>query len=290
MKQCWYWRRRIPEAVYGELDEKTRAGLEGHCSACPACARLYEGMAGAIRRMEARPAPDRSPEFWAGYWDRLESRMAREEAGSAQMAPRRRMPRLAWVYGAAAVLLVSLGILIGRTVFRPGTGAPFQARTVLPRTAPDGRIMPQGGSVEPALDTRTSRYLRRSRTLLLAVINTDPNGEDPLALGLPLQKRTSEELLQESTVLRKQLGGSDPRLERLVSDLQMILLQIANLKPDPDAGAIEIIKAGVESGDLLFKIDLREVRRPAGPSGDGIARRPGKGNSSPGAARMAAGA
>lgn len=290
MRGCRYWKTRIPEALYGELDARTRGGLERHRAACPECARLYEDLAGAVRKMEARPAPDRSPEFWAGYWDRLESRMAREAAVAAA-APRLRLPRLAWAYGAAgAVLFVALGIFIGRTFFRPAA----MSRSLIamaPATPPqEARLTPQGGSLEPAFDVRAARYLRRSRTLLLAVINTDTKGGEAFRLGLPFQKKASDELLQESAVLKKELGRSDPRLERLVSDLEMILLQIANLKPDPDIAAIEIIKSGVESRDLIFKINLREARRPAGPAGGGDAKRPG--NTRPGAAamRMSAGA
>jgi hypothetical protein len=54
----------------------------------------------------------------------------------------------------------------------------------------------------------------------------------------------------------------------------MILLQIANLKPQPDASAVEIIKSGIESRDVFFKINLNEVRRAT--SGEGTERGPGR--------------
>jgi hypothetical protein len=90
-------------------------------------------------------------------------------------------------------------------------------------------------------------------------------------LNLPLQKRTSEELLREAVVLKAGLGSSDRRLERLVSDLELILLQIANLPADSGVSGIEVIKAGVEDGDIFFKINLSEVRRPAERSSGGPA-------------------
>ncbi len=290
MRGCRYWRTRIPEAIYGELDPKTRGRMDRHLAVCPDCARLYEGMAGAVRRIEPRPSPARSPEFWAGYWDRLESRMARE-AASAAAAPRRGLHRAAWAYGAAgAVLCIALGVFIGRTFFRPETGPAPLARTVSPEASLGGRPSPKDVSVEPALDSRASRYLRRSRTLLLAVINTDTRGDEPLRLSLPLQKKASEALLQEASVIKKELGRSDSRLERLVSDLELILLQIANLKPDPSVADIEIIKSGVENRDLIFKINLREARRSTGRSGDAGAKRSGGKDPGSAAVRMAAGA
>jgi len=165
-----------------------------------------------------------------------------------------------------AVLLVSLGILIGRTVLRPRPEIGPLARTTTTATGPGERAALETGSVEPALAARASRYLRRSRVLLLGVINSAPMEEDPFRLNLPHQKKASEELLLEAVVLKNGFRGSDRRLERLVSDLEMILLQIANLASDPEASDIEIIRAGVESRDLLFKINLRETRLPGGRS------------------------
>lgn len=273
MKRCRHWRRLIPQAIYGELFGKTRERMERHLAACPGCAGLYDAMARAVRKVDARPAPDRSPHFWEGYWDRLEARMSREAA--SEDAARRPFKLPAWAYGAAgAALFLALGIFLGRTFFRPQAGMPPLARTVSPGTTPGGPA-PRESAVGPALDARASRYLKRSRTLLLAVINTDAQGDELFRLNLPLQKKTSEGLLQEAAVLKKGLGGSDPRLGRLISDLEMILLQIANLKPDPDVADISIIKAGVEGRDIFFQINLREVRRSAGKAGAGAARERG---------------
>jgi hypothetical protein len=38
-------------------------------------------------------------------------------------------------------------------------------------------------------------------------------------------------------------------------------MQIANLKSEYDLPTVEIIKAGVENKDVLFKISLNEMRR-----------------------------
>jgi len=271
VKRCRYWRMRIPEAIYGELDAKGRGEMDRHIAACKECAALYDKMAAAVRKMEARPAPDRPPQYWEGYWDRLEARMA-HEAEAPRVRRTLRIP--AWAYSAAsAVLLVSLGIFIGRTLLRPRPELIPVARTASSGTAMGtGQPALETGSVTPAFAIRASRYLKRSRVLLLAVVNSEPREEDPFRLNLPLQKRTSEELLQEAAVLKKGLRSSDRRLERLISDLEMILLQIANLASDSDDSDIEIIRAGVESRDILFKINLSEGRRPSPKSPAGQPR------------------
>jgi hypothetical protein len=81
----------------------------------------------------------------------------------------------------------------------------------------------------------------------------------------------------EAAALKKELGGADRRLERLLSDLEIILIQIANLEPDAGGSAIEVIRAGVEDGDILFKIRLNEARRPPEKSGAGLVPGPRNG-------------
>ncbi len=290
MTRCRYWRKRVPEAIYGDMDAETRRKMELHLSACEDCAGLRRRTAAAVRKMEARPAPDaeRAPEFWEGYWDRLEARMAAAEAVREPRLRRRTLSVPTWAYGAVgAVLLVSLGIFIGRTLNRPPEEIVPMAGTMPSGTARTGPPALETRP-EPALAARASRYLRRSRVLLLAVVNSAPMEEDPFRLHLPLQKKASEELLQEAAVLKKGFRGSDRRLERLVSDLELILLQIANLASDPEASDIEIIRAGVESRDLLFKINLSEIRRPGGKSSSRQAPAASGGDRAPARARTAA--
>ena len=268
MNKCRAGQKLIPEALYGELDMKTQEKLDRHLSSCRECSELYRKISETLRIMDEKPAPDPGPNFWDGYWDRLERRMAREagariqEVRAAGPPPGRRRTRLVprWAFGAAgAVLLFAAGIFIGRTFFRPTAD--------LARSAAISKSSPAAGlSVTPAaavapLAARASRYLDRSKVLLLAVVNYDPQASDLFSLNLPLQKKTSEELVKEAAVLKKELRASDRRLERLISDLEIILIQIANLKSETDLSAVEIIKSGIESKDVLFKINLSEMRR-----------------------------
>lgn len=282
MKKCRAWQKRIPEAVYGELESKTRGELDRHLASCEKCSGLYRTLAKTVKQLAARPAPDREAEFWEGYWNGLERRMARETGGDesweaagapgSALRPSRTFSVPRWAYGVAgAALFLSLGIFLGRTLFQPRPDAGRVTLTAASESSPAGRPGVESTEGELPLAARASRYLRRSRVILLAVVNSDPVAEDFFSLSLPLQKKNSEELVQEAALLKKELRGSDHRLERLVSDLEMILLQIANLKPQADASAVEVIKAGIESRDIFFKINLNEVRRS---NGEGTGRAP----------------
>jgi len=253
------WRKRIPEALFGELDMKTKEKLDRHLAACPACSELFREMKETLEAMAEDPTPDPGPDFWEHYWDALALRMGREALNSeAVLSPgrpsgRRFRPwtRLALGTAAAAALII-IGIFIGRTLDRAPGDILSRAPTIQPAATPT------------PLFIRTSHYLRRSKVLLLAVVNFDPATGDLYGLNPELQKRTSGELVREAVVLKKELKGTDPRLEQLVSDLERIFLQIANLKAEGDLAEVEVIRSGLEQNDILFRINLTELRRTSG--------------------------
>ena len=266
------WRKRIPEALYGELDMETKEKLGRHLAACPACADLVREMKETLEAMAEDPTPDPGPEFWEGYWDALVSRMGCEALRAESLVPagrpagRRVRPWTRWALGfAAAGALVVIGIFIGRTLERPRGDVARLAPTTPPAAVP--------ASAEAPLSARASRYLKRSKVLLLGVVNFDPRTGELDGLNPSLQRSTSVELAREAVVLKKELKGQDPRLAQLVSDLERIFLQIANLKAEGDLAEVELIRTGLEQDDILFRINLNELRRT---SGEGKGTSPGQ--------------
>ncbi len=222
----------------------------------------------AIMRFKERVRPDPGREFWDGYWDRLQARLAAEPEPGPVPEPAPAAPRLvrrsrparrilAWAaWPAAAAVLVAAGILIGRWSRGPVAVVPG----------------PETGLRAAGLDVRTGRYLDRSRRILLALTNYTPATKDPYGLDLPGQKAASNELVQEASSLRSDLAKARERkLERLVGDLETILRQIANLEASDDIDAVHIVQAGVAGRDLLFQINLAGLRigdsRPSNESG-----------------------
>jgi hypothetical protein len=261
MGECRKMKSLFLESLYGELDMDRKESLKRHLAGCRECSEEYEKMAETLRTMSKKAVPDPGQEFWDGYWDRLELRMKREglfEPSAAEAQKRSGIrfgffPR--WAYGAAgAAAILAVGILIGRLFFsRP---------VILSRQAPTGTpsVLPASGTGDLIL--RTSRYLERSKVILLALVNFDPEKQDVYGLNLPRQKEVSNELVKEASALKSDLKNAKERqLEKLVGDLEMILMQIANLKSEYDLPTVEIIKAGVEQKDVLFKISLNEMRR-----------------------------
>lgn len=266
MTECQTCRDRMIEAFYGELDPARRAAFERHLAACPACVGEFAVLRQTLELMDKRERPDPGPDFWDGYWDRLSRRMLWEstEVREGRLSFGARLARFAarlprWSYqvaGAAALLFV--GILIGSRLIGP-SGRPGATAAVTPATTSRSEAFVQAGD-----------FLDRSKVLLLGLVNYDPATEDAYAFDLAGKKAVSRRLAAEAPSIRKGLSGpGQRRLRELVGDLEVIMMQIANLGSGQDLDGVELIKQGVDRQGLFLKIDLdrmaRDSRGPAAP-------------------------
>lgn len=259
MRDCKQCRGLLVEALYGELSPKQEKLFKNHIGACPSCAAEFKALTQVLETMGKRVRPEPGQDFWDGYWDRLSQRMEEEKAipetsrsgGKALSRSWNLAPR--WSFQAAAALaLIVAGILIGRAIFSPPRVPVEVARQGVPRPA-----LPPEES-DPLLRARS--FVDRSKLVLLALVNYNPKSEDPYGLDLPLQKQISQELVGQAGDLRTDLKEpGQRRLRELVTDLETILLQIANLDSKNDLEAVEFVKQGVENRGIFLKINLSEI-------------------------------
>jgi hypothetical protein len=257
MNECKTCRERMAEALYGELGPADKAEFERHLAACPECGSEYAALGETLRLMDQRERPDPGPEFWDGYWDRLSRRMlweATEEGRRPTLADRigralSRLPR--WSYqaaGAAALLLV--GILIGGRVIGPHRPA---APVNLAGAPAPGAAVAQAGN-----------FIERSKVLLLGLVNYDPATGDAYGLDLGRKKAVSRVLAAQAPAIRQGLNAPGQRkLRDLVTELEVIMMQIANLESGQDVDGVALIKQGVDRGGIFLKIDLDRMARDA---------------------------
>ena len=65
----------------------------------------------------------------------------------------------------------------------------------------------------------------------------------------------------EADVLKNDLTDSQQhRLQKLVADIEMILLQIANLEETQDLPAVEMIRSSVDRKGIMLKINLEKMK------------------------------
>jgi hypothetical protein len=85
---------------------------------------------------------------------------------------------------------------------------------------------------------------------------------DAAGLSLSSERKLSRDLLLETNALKRDLQNSrEEQLLDLVSQLEIILLQIANLREAHASVGLELARSGIEEQALLFRINLEEMRR-----------------------------
>ncbi len=256
MSDCKKCQDLFGEAFYEELNAEQKNFLESHIRVCEECESEYDEITSTLKVMEKRARPEPEQAYWNGYWNRLARRMEEEKTLTPKSESWWRAFTFApkWAFQtAAALLLVFLGVFFGRMFFSAAVSDTKQAHR-------PGLISQQGPGVE--LASRTQNYIERSKLMLLALVNFDPETEDSYALNLPYQQQISKELVQEASFLKSKLADSGQRrLENLIIDLEVILLQIANLESEYDFEVIDIVKEGVNRRGILMQINLTDIRR-----------------------------
>lgn len=261
MSDCKKCQSLFLEAFYEEINAEQKHFFKDHLLVCEKCKSKFEEMKSTLKFMDKRIRPEPGKAFWDSYEERLAQRMEKEEilqpereswrekyARTFTFAPK-------WVYQtAAALVLIVVGVFIGRMIFLPSTPEIQQV------SRQPGIVSPQQPGTE--LIHRTRNYIERSKLILLALVNFDPASEDPYALDLPTQQQVSKELVQEASYLKRELAESDQeRLENLIVDLERVLLQIANLESESDFEAIDLIKEGANNRGILMQINFMDLRR-----------------------------
>lgn len=259
MSDCQKYQDMFVDALYGELSSEEKPVLENHLKECVLCRQEYEEMTATMDTMSQRIRPEPEADFFVGYWDRLAKRMDKERLVHTSkdkwwesLFSRRtgHIPR--WTYQAvASILLVVVGVFLGRMFFIPGQGTDQPATIAQAVSQPDSQIN---------VSQRAFDYIQRSKVIVLAISNFDAENQDPYALDLPYQQQISKELVQEASWLKGELSGRrQRRLQELISDLEVILLQLANLESESDISVIELVQDGVKSRGILFKIHLADT-------------------------------
>ena len=281
MKPSGAHKTLLADRLFADLDPEKQARLEAELLASENAAETLRALQATLRLMAERQRPEPPPGFFDGYQDRLAARLEREAASPRRKDRAGREPsravRLA-LRTSAAVLLMVVGVGIGWLFFGDRTpqsegrlsgDVPLAEQpAATPLHEEPAPVVLEEPAMQPAsLDVRTDRYLNRSKVLLLGLVNLEPGQTDSVALGLPHKQAVARELVNESAVLRGDLADADQAaLRDLVEDLEVILLQIANLEAGQDLPAIELVQRGVDRRAILLKINLAEMHGSAAAS------------------------
>jgi hypothetical protein len=251
-KQC---QELMVTHLYGEADENTRIEFQTHLDSCAHCSTQYESMRTTLDILSTRKQSTPNESLFATQWQRIERQIAKNDTNDYSSPTRNKILMFparipAWAYGVAAILLVVVGIYIGRTYW----SVPIEV--MQPESATAIHTQP---AVEDSVTTRVLAYLGASKNLLLGVMNTE--NADYSTATLEHQQRVSRQLIQQASYIKTSLTRPDQQqIKQLVSDLEVILLQLANIEVKPGVGAIEIVKNGVDKKSIILKINVEEIR------------------------------
>lgn len=252
-RQCKKYRDMFVEALYNELPESGRAVLQAHLKDCPRCAVEYEGMTAALGKMDRRKRPDMSEEYWENYWDRLEEKIDEQHIkikdrlkldrlwkwlGSFDFRPRRLL------YPVSALLLIALGIFIGKTIYSPTPAA---------ETMLAGRPAAASDRVNAA----AVRHFDNLKPLLVECSNyTESDGIDKSPATIPVEKEILKKLILQHHLLKKAAAeSSNSFLKQLIDELEIILLEISNSNGQ-SGQSMKAVRDILESNDILFKMNV----------------------------------
>ena len=259
MEACNRFKSLIIDVAGGAAGEGDRLSLNEHMSTCEGCTAEFTRLT-SILEMTRQPHADPGEAYWSSYYGRLMEHVdsnsvpvqAHELAGGEvwkRLSGILMVPKWTLQLAVAVVLVVS-GVLMGRSMFTPSIDevviAGLRNATV----------------EEAALEERAHTYLNRSKTLLLGLVNFDLEEDDPATLNFERRQAMAGELVREASFLQDELSTSKQRqLRELISDLEIILLQISNIESAYDVPEIEIMQSGMDRKAILFKIDVEEMRR-----------------------------
>lgn len=183
----------------------------------------------AARAYHPPPDPPRE-QMWAA----IEARRRAAHAGRAESPPWRRILR--WGAGIAAVLAIGVGL--GRLTVRPTPPALPSGGAPLTATAPR----------EDATAYRVvaAEHLGQAEAFLTLFRASVRQGRQE-----QLASSTARQLLATNRLLLDSPAAANPKLKLLLQDLELVLVQIAQLERAHRSEDVRLITNGLEDGMLV---------------------------------------
>ena len=254
MNECRKCENLFEKALYNEMDEHEKEFFHEHLISCKNCAARFEELEATLNLVKMNKRREQDETFMENFWETLEPNLPSKK--SANHSLHLRIPdwlsfNFKWKYQiAGGFVLLLLGFFLGKYI----TGVN-EAVNTNPGTASAKTELS-----ENAVNAEASKYLERSKVILLGITNFDSSKEDDEVFNLQYMKKISKQLASQAVVLKDDLKDpSQQELKRLVANLELIMLQIANLETKHNANGIELIKDLVNNKGIFLKINIQQL-------------------------------
>lgn len=165
--------------------------------------------------------------------------------GGPSRAPRFSMPR--WV-GIAATLVIGVGI--GRYSMTMGhaSASPSAAAVNTVASAPSAPANIDSAAAVP-YEVETSKYLGQTAALLIALPSEARAGRADEQLVM-----RAGDLLNRTRLLMDSPAASDPQMQSLLEDLELVLAQIVRLQGKNSRTDLDLINRALEQRDVIPRL------------------------------------
>jgi hypothetical protein len=178
--------------------------------------------------------------------DTMWARIEEARRASPKVTPIRVQSRPWARWGLAAAAILAVGVGLGRWSSRPSEDGRSVSRS------------PSGGRAS-AYQFAAGQHLNRVETLLSSFRVEARSGSTDQLLAA-----TARDLLATHRLLLDAPAASrDPRLKRLLDDLELVLAQIAQLSQEQDMDASDLILQALDDGGVLLRLRASPAARSA---------------------------
>lgn len=249
-----HWQSVLVDAANDTLGAQQQNDLSEHIKACHTCklelAALRETLAVVEHAIPPRPAHG-SLNAWSDV-----SRKIAQAKTTHPSSTRFSFGLPGALIGAAAMLVIGVGI--GMRLVTSPPGDPVAEVT--------------GDDVSPiplTAQQQYTRFLERATPLLLAVANRA--GDRPVTESVSFDSNAEQSLAarlaDDANALGDQLHRSGlGREARLIGDLEIVFMQIANLTSADYPDSMHLVRATLEQRAILFQLTVEEMRNSGKPT------------------------
>jgi len=254
MNDCKKCSSLMGKELYGELKTEEKEFFNRHLSSCKECEKEFHELKNVLSLVETQNRQEPDEAFMNNFWDQLEPKLKKKPFALpvwwTNFVNSLRF-EVTWKHQfAGALALLVIGIFIGEYL---SSGQ---------KTTTQYSLNDKSSIEQTAVTIKAANYIERSKVLILGLMNFDPATEDIETISLPKQREISRELLVQTAGLKDDLKNpSQQQLKKLVTDIELILLQIANLETKHDLNGIELIKDGVNTRGIILKINIEEMKK-----------------------------
>jgi hypothetical protein len=272
----------------GEVTASEWREADTHIKTCAHCAQtlaLFRNSTAFIRQHATELEP--SPRVWLGIARQLEAQpkqawrkkfMARllDVLDNYLFHPSTAI-RYIQVASAAAAVVLAVVFLFQQDFEKSALTPLTETRTPsqLPLTTPPVDLAKQQEKrqfAQALLLDEVKNYFEQAGVLLLEVKHLEPELDRE---RIPQIRRASQNLLEETLLLKKDLEQADLGiLSQVVEQLEIVLLDLANLKEKTEKEEVELLQATILKQDLLIKIEIVDLKKMLQQDKDMLQRDP----------------